>query len=90
MSGRTAFSNIMGIVLQGVDTVIGDRASQAHGPLLEKAVLLSLEIILLVFDKDLFLADFWRPLYQVKHFPSVSCTFYMCADLFNLSCSRWM
>ncbi|CAN6456375.1 unnamed protein product [Victoria cruziana] len=64
MSGRTAFSNIMGILLQGVDAVIGDRASQAHGPLLEKAVLLSLEIILLVFDKDLFLADFWRPLYQ--------------------------
>ncbi|XP_031489765.1 nuclear pore complex protein NUP205 isoform X2 [Nymphaea colorata] len=64
MSGRTAFSSIMGILLQGVNAVISDRASQVHGPLLEKAVLLSLEIILLVFDKDLFLADFWRPLCQ--------------------------
>ncbi|KAL5729570.1 hypothetical protein ACHQM5_002502 [Ranunculus cassubicifolius] len=64
MSGKTVFRNIMGILLLGVDSLIVDRTSEVYGQFLEKAVHLSLEILILVFEKDLFLADFWRPLYQ--------------------------
>lgn len=68
MSGKTVFRNIMGILLPGVDSVITERTSQVYGQLLEKAVQLSLEIIILVLEKDLFLSDFLRPLYQVNIF----------------------
>ncbi|XP_059431872.1 nuclear pore complex protein NUP205 isoform X3 [Corylus avellana] len=64
MSGKTVFRNIMGILLPGVDSIITERTSQVYGQLLEKAVQLSLEIIILVLEKDLFLSDFLRPLYQ--------------------------
>lgn len=65
MSGRAVFRNIMAILLLGVNTVIHDRTSQTYGHFLEKAVHLSLEIIILVLEKDLFLSDFWSPLYKV-------------------------
>ncbi|KHN08390.1 Nuclear pore complex protein Nup205 [Glycine soja] len=65
MSGKTAFRNIMSILLPGVNSVIAERSSQLYGQLLENAVQLSLEIIILVLDKDLLLSDYWRPLYQV-------------------------
>ncbi|KAK4852857.1 hypothetical protein QYF36_000212 [Acer negundo] len=64
MSGKTVFRNIMGILQPGVNSIITERTSQTYGPLLEKAVQLSLEIIILVLAKDLLLSDFWRPLYQ--------------------------
>ncbi|EXC04145.1 hypothetical protein L484_006623 [Morus notabilis] len=64
MSGKTVFRNIMGILLRGVNTIITERTSQIYGQLLEKAVQLSLEIIILVLEKDVLLSDFWRPLYQ--------------------------
>ncbi|KAJ0031919.1 hypothetical protein Pint_13023 [Pistacia integerrima] len=64
MSGKTIFRNTMGILQTGVNSVITERTSQTYGPLLEKAVQLSLEIIILVFEKDLLVSDFWRPLYQ--------------------------
>ncbi|XP_073116730.1 nuclear pore complex protein NUP205 isoform X3 [Elaeis guineensis] len=64
MSGKIVFRNIMSIILLGVNTIVNERSSQTYGQLLEKAVHLSLEIIILVMEKDLFLADFWRPLYQ--------------------------
>ncbi|KAK8287191.1 hypothetical protein V6Z11_D07G041700 [Gossypium hirsutum] len=64
MSGKTVFRNIMSILMPGVNTIIAERNSQVYGPLLEKAVLLSLEIVILVLEKDILLADFWRPLYQ--------------------------
>lgn len=65
MSGKTVFRNIMGILMPGVNSIISERTNQAYGKLLEKAVQLSLEIVILVMEKDLFLSDFWRPLYQV-------------------------
>lgn len=65
MSGKIVFRNIMGILLPGVNTIITERTSQTYGQLLEKAVQLSLEIIILVLEKDLILSDLWRPLYQV-------------------------
>lgn len=65
MSGKTVFRNIMSILSHGVNTIITERTSQTYGGLLEKAVHLSLEIIILVLAKDLQLADYWRPLYQV-------------------------
>ncbi|PKU70654.1 hypothetical protein MA16_Dca018731 [Dendrobium catenatum] len=64
MSGKVVFRNIMGIILMGVNNLINDRTKQVHGYLLEKAIHLSLEIIILVFERDLFLAEYWRPLYQ--------------------------
>ncbi|XP_071686120.1 nuclear pore complex protein NUP205 isoform X2 [Rutidosis leptorrhynchoides] len=64
MSGKTVFRNIMGILLPGVDAIIAERTNQTYGLLLEKAVLLSLEIIILVLEKDLSVAEFWCPLYQ--------------------------
>lgn len=64
MSGKTIFRNIMGILLPGVNSIINERTNQIYGQLLEKAVELSLEIIILVFEKDVLLSDFWRPLYQ--------------------------
>lgn len=64
MSGKTVFRNIMSILSLGVNSVIVDRTSQVYGQLLEKAVQLCLEILILVLDKDLFLADYWRPMYQ--------------------------
>lgn len=65
MSGKTASRNIMGILLPGVNSIIAERNSQIYGQLLENAVQLSLEIIILVLEKDLLLSDYWRPLYQV-------------------------
>lgn len=65
MSGKTLFRNIMGIVLPGVNFLITERTNQIYGQLLEKAVLLSLEILILVMEKDTIVSDFWRPLYQV-------------------------
>lgn len=65
MSGKTVFRNIMGILLPGVDSIIADRTNQTYGLLLEKSILLSLEIIILVLEKDSSVSDFWRPLYQV-------------------------
>ncbi|GLT26191.1 hypothetical protein SLA2020_012740 [Shorea laevis] len=64
MSGKTVFRNIMGILQLGVNSVITERTNQVYGQLLEKAVQLSLEIMILVLEKDLLLSDFWRPLYQ--------------------------
>ncbi|XP_072964597.1 nuclear pore complex protein NUP205 [Typha angustifolia] len=64
MSGKIVFRNIMSIILLGVNAVIHERTSQIYGLLLEKAVHLSLEIVILVMERDLLLADFWRPLYQ--------------------------
>lgn len=64
MSGKTVFRNIMSILLPGVNSLIAERSSQLYGQLLENAVQLSLEIIILVLDKDLLLSDYWRPLYQ--------------------------
>lgn len=65
MSGKTVFRNIMSILQPGVNSIITERTSQTYGSLLEKAVQLSLEIVILVLEKDLLLSDFWRPLYQV-------------------------
>lgn len=73
MSGKTIFRNIMGILLPGVNSIINERTNQIYGQLLEKAVELSLEIIILVFEKDVLLSDFWRPLYQVDIFSFVVC-----------------
>ena len=65
MSGKTAFRNIMGILLPGVNSIIAECSSQIYGQFLENAVQLSLEIVILVFEKDLLLSDYLRPLYQV-------------------------
>lgn len=65
MSGKNIFRNIMGILLPGVNSLIAERTNQIYGQLLEKAVLLSLEVIVLVLERDVFVSDFWRPLYQV-------------------------
>ncbi|CAL4889322.1 unnamed protein product [Urochloa decumbens] len=64
MSGKVAFRNIMNIILVGVDSLINERTTQTYGILLEKTVHLSLEIFILVMDRDLALADVFRPLYQ--------------------------
>ncbi|PAN04611.1 hypothetical protein PAHAL_1G079100 [Panicum hallii] len=64
MSGKVAFRNIMNIILVGVDSIINERTTQTYGILLEKTVHLSLEIFILVMEKDLALADVFRPLYQ--------------------------
>ena len=66
MSGKTAFRNIIGILLPGVNSIIAERSSQIYGQLLENVVQLSLEIMVLAFEKDLLLSDYWRPLYQVN------------------------
>jgi nuclear pore complex protein Nup205 len=65
MCGKVAFRNIMNIVLVGVDTLINERTTQTYGILLEKTVHVSLEIFILVMERDLVLADVFRPLYQV-------------------------
>ncbi|XP_021855676.2 nuclear pore complex protein NUP205 [Spinacia oleracea] len=64
MSGKTVFRNIMGILSPGVNAIITERTSQRYGGLLEKAVHLSLEIMIHILGKDIQLADYWRPLYQ--------------------------
>lgn len=58
----------MSILTQGVNAIITERTTQVYGQLLEKAVQLSLEILILVFEKDVIVSDFWRPLYQVVDF----------------------
>lgn len=67
MSGKIVFRNVMGILLPGVNSIISERTNQIYGQLLEKAVMLSLEIIILVLEKDQTVSDFWRPLYQVSN-----------------------
>lgn len=65
MSGKLVFRNIMGILLPGVASIITERTSKTYGPLIEKAVQLALEIIVLILEKDVIVSDYWRPLYQV-------------------------
>jgi hypothetical protein len=65
MSGKALYRNLMGILQVGVNSIISERLSKTYGKILEKAVQLSLEILLLVFEKDLLVSDVWRPLYQV-------------------------
>lgn len=64
MSGKTVLRNIMSILSPGVNFTIEERTNQIYGNFLEKAVHLSLEILILVFEKDLIVSDFWRPVYQ--------------------------
>lgn len=64
MSGKTIFRNCLGILSPGVNSIIAERTNNLYGQLLEKAVLLSLEVIILVLEKDQIVSDFWRPLYQ--------------------------
>uniref|UniRef100_A0A0D9VDH3 Nuclear pore complex protein NUP205 n=1 Tax=Leersia perrieri TaxID=77586 RepID=A0A0D9VDH3_9ORYZ len=64
MSAKVAFRNMMNIILVGVDTLINERTTQTYGILLEKAVHISFEIFILVMERDLVLADVFRPLYQ--------------------------
>ncbi|KAF3625102.1 Nuclear pore complex protein [Capsicum annuum] len=64
MSGKTVFRNIMSILSPGVNYLLSERTSQIYGQLLEQAVLLSLEIVDLVLEKDLAVSEFWCPLYQ--------------------------
>ncbi|WVZ77434.1 hypothetical protein U9M48_025299 [Paspalum notatum var. saurae] len=64
MSGKVAFRNIMNIISVGVDSLINERTTQTYGIILEKTVHLSLEIFILVMERDLALADVLRPLYQ--------------------------
>ncbi|KAL6555058.1 hypothetical protein OROGR_006316 [Orobanche gracilis] len=66
MSGKILFHNIMSIVVPGVNFLITERTNQIYGQLLEKAVLLSLETIILVMEKDFIVSEFWRPLYQLS------------------------
>ncbi|GMN58167.1 hypothetical protein TIFTF001_027267 [Ficus carica] len=56
---------VLELLKVGVNSIITERTSQIYGQLLEKAVQLSLDIIILVLEKDVLLSDFWRPLYQV-------------------------
>ncbi|WZZ04651.1 hypothetical protein YC2023_090572 [Brassica napus] len=56
--------NLMSVLQVGVNSIMSERMSKTYGKILEKAVQLSLEILLLVFDKDLLVSDVWRPLYQ--------------------------
>lgn len=70
MSGKTLYRNLMSVLQVGVNSIMSERMSKTYGKILEKAVQLSLEILLLVFDKDLLVSDVWRPLYQV---PCCSC-----------------
>lgn len=60
-SGNTVFQNIMHILLPGVNMLISERTNQLYGKHLEKAVQLSMEIIVLVLEKDLL------PVYQVPY-----------------------
>ncbi|CAA7019609.1 unnamed protein product [Microthlaspi erraticum] len=64
MSGKTLYRNLMGVLQVGVNSIMSERISKTYGKILEKAVQLSLEILLLVFEKDLLVSDVWRPLYQ--------------------------
>ncbi|KAI5084575.1 hypothetical protein GOP47_0000744 [Adiantum capillus-veneris] len=64
MSGKTIFRNLMNIVMLGVNTIMEERVTQCHGPQLEEAINLSLELVLLGLSKDAVYADFWRPVYH--------------------------
>ncbi|PRQ52154.1 putative nucleoporin Nup186/Nup192/Nup205 [Rosa chinensis] len=59
-SGNTVFQNIMCILLPGVNELMSERTNQLYGKLLEKAVQLSMEIIVLVLEKDLLAVYQWR------------------------------
>jgi hypothetical protein len=98
MCGKVAFRNIMNIVLVGVDTLINERTTQTYGILLEKTVHLSLEIFILVMERDLVLADVFRPLYQVFILSCYvivlvfvgHCSLTHCFPLSFELCSPWM
>ncbi|KAJ7534968.1 hypothetical protein O6H91_12G012900 [Diphasiastrum complanatum] len=64
MSGKVIFRNVMSIIMLGVNNVLEERTNQVYGLLLEEAVKLSLELIVLAFSRDLVFADFLRPVYQ--------------------------
>lgn len=64
MSGKAIFRNLMNILMLGVNAIMEERVSQSHGPYLEEAVYLSLELVLLGLSKDSVYSDAWRPVYQ--------------------------
>lgn len=66
MSGRVIYRNMMSILMLGVNTVAEERTSQLHGPFLEDAVQLCLQLFLLALTKDALFAEHWRPVYQVR------------------------
>ncbi|GFP89371.1 nuclear pore complex protein nup205 [Phtheirospermum japonicum] len=69
--------------LRGVNFLITERTNQIYGQLLEKAVLLSLEIIILVMEKDSIGSDFWCPLYQ-SAFNKFNAYGYLCSRIVGL------
>ncbi|KAL3532492.1 hypothetical protein ACH5RR_006013 [Cinchona calisaya] len=65
MSAKNVFRNVMGILLPGVNPIIAEHTSQICGQLLLKAVLLSLEVSLLVLEKDVTVSHSCHLLYQI-------------------------
>ena len=74
MSGKTIFRNVMSILMLGVNIVMEERVSRSHGPDLEEAILLCLELLLMALNKDAAYVDTWRPMYQA------SCQIMMCLN----------
>ncbi|EFJ20872.1 hypothetical protein SELMODRAFT_443756 [Selaginella moellendorffii] len=64
MGGKSIFRSLMSIVMLGADFVLEERISKNYGPSLEEAVQLCLELLVIAFQKDIFYADHWRPIYQ--------------------------
>ena len=50
----------------GVNIVMEERVSRSHGPDLEEAILLCLELLLMALNKDAAYVDTWRPMYQAR------------------------
>ncbi|GBG42648.1 hypothetical protein CBR_g76107, partial [Chara braunii] len=64
MSGKVIYRNLMGILMMGVEQALDERAEQRWGVVVEEAVKLCLQILVLAFSKDSMLAEMWRPTYQ--------------------------
>jgi nuclear pore complex protein Nup205 len=66
MQGRGIYRNIMALLMSGVDSIKDQRESLHYGELVEEAVRLSLNILVLALGRDAVLAELWRPSYRVS------------------------
>lgn len=66
MQGRGIYRNIMALLMSGVDSIKDQRESLPYGELVEEAVRLSLNILVLALGRDAVLAELWRPSYRVS------------------------
>ena len=71
-NGEVVYCNLMSIFMLGVKSVLEQRKSQLYGPILEEAISLSFQIVILAFLKESLFVEAWYPSHQARASNSLS------------------